>query len=328
MSYIEAWAYRVKLSDETVATRVGDQVDGATLVALQQEELRSLLGILSPPARRRIWEIIEGLRSQQQGSEFSVAINDYKMNIETLSIAETLDKFDDRIPLDMAEQLRSDAVQQRQLLEDRVLAFRLQDACHLSEQTSERADMARNEHFRLQELTIRSEVDRKYAAVLAPRGQRPPARSPDEVASLLDLAIDTFVKNRVNVSEVPQRGEIQKLTYRGREHERGVMSKKVKEDKANALVSLPTISRCDVCYAERISGFFLACNDAYCIHCMTNLFKAALKDSSRLPLRCCDIPIDMHSSGMLLNKEELGFLQLRLEERQTTSRFINFGPYR
>ena len=70
VSDVEAWAYRAKLSDETVATRVGDLVDGPTLVILQQEELRSMLGILSLPARRLIWEIIEGLRSQQQASDF------------------------------------------------------------------------------------------------------------------------------------------------------------------------------------------------------------------------------------------------------------------
>jgi hypothetical protein len=75
----------------------------------------------------------------------------------------------------------------------------------------------------------------------------------------------------------------------------------------------------------------MACNDAYCIDCMKHLFKTALKDSSRLPLRCCAIFIDMHVSSMLLEKEETYVLELRLEERQTTSkmycptysRFIN-----
>jgi hypothetical protein len=51
VSDIEAWARGTKLSDETVATIVGNQVDGQTLVTLQQVELRSKLGVLSLPAR-------------------------------------------------------------------------------------------------------------------------------------------------------------------------------------------------------------------------------------------------------------------------------------
>jgi hypothetical protein len=43
-SDVKVWGCRVKLSDETVATLVGNQVDGPALVALQQEELK--LGIL------------------------------------------------------------------------------------------------------------------------------------------------------------------------------------------------------------------------------------------------------------------------------------------
>lgn len=54
VSEIEAWAHRVKLSDEMVATPAGDRVDGPALVTLQQEELRSKLRILSLPARQHL----------------------------------------------------------------------------------------------------------------------------------------------------------------------------------------------------------------------------------------------------------------------------------
>jgi hypothetical protein len=102
--------------------RVGGLVDGPTLVILQQEELRAMLGILSLPARCHIFEMIEGLHSQKQALDFSVAI-------ESLSTG-------GRIPLDIAVvEQGSDAAQQRQVWEDRILALRLQDACHLSKET-------------------------------------------------------------------------------------------------------------------------------------------------------------------------------------------------
>jgi hypothetical protein len=197
-SDVEVWGCRVKLSDETVATLVGNQVDGPALVALQQEELK--LGIL----------------------------------------------------------------------------------------------------FLLFLLYLFFEV------------------------------VTTFIQNRVNISEVPHGGHI-RLINRGRERERGIVSEEEMEDKADALESLPKISRCNVCYTERISGFSLACDHAYCTDCMKNLFKTALKDTSLLPLRCCAIPIDMNVSGMLLEEEETGVLELRLGEIEATSkmhcttcsRFIN-----
>jgi hypothetical protein len=254
VSDVEAWAHRVKLSDETVATLVGDQVDGPTLVILQQDELRSMLGILSLPARRHLWEIIEGLRSQQQASNFSALI-------ESLDTAETPDESGGRIQLDIAVvEQGSDATQQRQVWEDHILALRLQDACHLSKQSSEDADMARNEQFlrqfHLQELVIRSDLDRKYAASLALPGQRPSVRSPDKVASLLDLAISDFVKNRVNV--------VSKLTDRCHENAGGVMSDEDIEDRANALESLPTISRC-----SKSTGLLCSCGTLLCTSCKT-----------------------------------------------------------
>jgi hypothetical protein len=102
--------------------------------------------------------------------------------------------------------------------------------------------------------------------------------------------------------------------------ERGIVSESEMEDEADALKLLPTISHCNVCYIERISGFSLACDHAYCIDCMKSLFKIALKDTSLLPLRCCAIPIDMNVSSMLLEKEEMGVLELRLGEIQATSK--------
>jgi hypothetical protein len=196
VSDVEAWARRVKLSDETVDTLVGNQVDGPTLVSLQEEELRSKLGNLSLPARCHLWDILESLCSQQQ--------------------------------------LRSDAAQQRQALEDRILALMAHS----------------NEYFRLPELAIA----RNLASFLASRGQRPSVRSPDKIASLLDLAIDAFAKNMsTSPSEI-------KLICCGLEHYRGIVSEEEMRDKVNpfeslppinALESLPPISRCNTCYTYR-----------------------------------------------------------------------------
>lgn len=322
---VEAWARRVKLSDETVAMLVRNQVDGPTLVTLQKEELLSELGILSLPARRYLWDLIENLRSQQQAVDFSVAIDYHDIEIEALRTADNPDESGGGRLLDTAvvEQLHSDAAQQRQVLEDHLLALRLQGACQLGQQTYEDANVARTEQHRLEELAIQSDLDRNYAASFAPPGQRPSVRSQNEVASLFCLSIDACVQNRVNVSEALQGGKI-KFINRAHEQEE-------KEDKKDALESLPMVHRCNVCFIDRIAGFSLACNHAYCVDCMKNLFKSALKDTSLLPLRCCELPIDMNAAGMLLEIDETNFLQSRLEEMQATAkmycptcnRFIN-----
>jgi hypothetical protein len=296
VSDLEAWAYRVKLSDESVATCVGGLVDGPTLVMFQQEELRAMLGNLSLPARHNIWEIIEGLRSLQQASDFSIAT-------ESLT-TETPDESGGQIPLNIAvAEQGSDAAQQRQVLEDRSLALRLQDACRLSQQTSEDADMARNEQFLKQKLVILSDFDRKYAASLGPCGQRPSIRSPDTAASLLDLAIDAFVKNRANVFVAP--------------NERGVISEEGIEDRANALESLQTISRCNVelrlqerqiIISERFT--FQTTSKMYCPTC-SRFINLDLVDSSESTRLLCSCGTMLCTSCKTASHDELSCIENR-----------------
>ncbi|KAL7568734.1 hypothetical protein ACA910_021727 [Epithemia clementina (nom. ined.)] len=101
---------------------------------------------------------------------------------------------------------------------------------------------------------------------------------------------------------------------------------------SSSLKDLPRIDQCDVCYAEEEPGFTLACNHSQCVDCMTRHLRVALHDRSLLPLKCCEVPIDMETlSKMLLRPAEVALLTTRTQEVSATnkmycpncSRFIN-----
>jgi hypothetical protein len=99
------------------------------------------------------------------------------------------------------------------------------------------------------------------------------------------------------------------------------------------LNNLPFIDRCDVCLEDGKQGFVLACECCLCICCTRELFFAAVavRDSSLLPLRCCEIPIDMSISRHILPEADTKTLELRFAEREcsnkmhcpTCNKFIN-----
>lgn len=78
--------------------------------------------------------------------------------------------------------------------------------------------------------------------------------------------------------------------------------------------SLPYMEQCNVCYDENKRGFTFACGHLQCIGCTSKLFRAALGDNSLLPLRCCEIPIDMNIAAHLLPREDANVILQRVEE--------------
>ena len=84
--------------------------------------------------------------------------------------------------------------------------------------------------------------------------------------------------------------------------------------------TLPVIIQCHVCYEHGMKGVFLACDHSMCIECMRNLFVSAVRDSSLLPLRCCETPIDMTICRHLLSSDEAQTVFSRLAEREATNK--------
>ena len=90
--------------------------------------------------------------------------------------------------------------------------------------------------------------------------------------------------------------------------------------KSEFLNDLPFIDQCNVCYDDEAQGFILACEHSMCIGCSRNLFIAAVRDSSLLPLRCCEVPIDMNICHYILPADDVGTLKQRIVEREATNK--------
>ena len=112
---VENWARQVGLSDAASSTLRENEVDGATLVTMEREELRSELGIVSLPARRYLWDLILSLRSYQGSSDRTVAIDILEQEIEALptqGVADASAGGSIGTDEEVVNQLRSDAAEQ------------------------------------------------------------------------------------------------------------------------------------------------------------------------------------------------------------------------
>jgi hypothetical protein len=97
------------------------------------------------------------------------------------------------------------------------------------------------------------------------------------------------------------------------------------------LEELPDIGTCHVCFGESLSGFRLGCTHEYCVSCMLQTMKAAMSDTSRLPLRCCEVLIDVTCAIMLLEQKEADQFLAKAAEMEaknkmfcpTCNQFIN-----
>ena len=216
-----------KLSEATIAALVENEVDGPTLVTLDKEELSSELGIRSLPARRYLWDLILKVRSQQNASDLVFAVETYKSEIEsaasvhfitpTSSISEgeidgarSVPGTFDPLLLDV---LRSDAEvqRQRQVLDDHLLAHRMQAGTGIGEQVFSDSLVAMREQARLDELQIRTEYDRQYAVSLAPNRDAnllDPSTNDSPIRNLFALCVEACVKNKINVSEALLNGQV------------------------------------------------------------------------------------------------------------------------
>ena len=365
------WAEQSKLGPAVVTALAQNKVDGPTLVTLTKEELKLELNISSLPARRYLWELIKGLQSEQETTDYSKAIELHEQEIQDLVSSERASmkavggpdmasggSTDTTSDLSLAvNELANDAQRQRQLLEDHMAAHRMQRAMNLGLQVYEDAEAARREQVRLNELMTQEESDRQFAESLATgrkrrsvdarRRQEQHAGTPNTAtiltrdedqkrfSSLFGLAIQACSDNKLDVAEAFRTGKIKPIAIAETAATESINSNDSKpavipktssglifeeeedlyENSArNAVERLPCLDHCNVCYGEYQKGYRLACDHQQCISCTRSLFKTALGDASLLPLRCCEIPIDMNIAKDLLPRDEATTIFQRVEE--------------
>ena len=246
-------------------------------------------------------------------------------------------------------EMASDAEIRRRTLEDRQYAYRVHRCLNKGQAVFEDAELAHQEQDRLNRLQEQSERDREYAETLATgrelatlqarqrqaeaatrRTEQDPdvntGREEARIASLFGLCVQTCVSNKVNVAEAFRSGKIRPIQLQDAviisdDEASDKEDDEVRvEEKDMSLDNLPLIDRCSVCYEDESRGYELACEHNQCIQCTRKLFKTALRDTTLLPLRCCEIPIDMNIAYQLLDPSDAALIVQRTEERTTKNK--------
>ncbi|CAJ1966499.1 unnamed protein product [Cylindrotheca closterium] len=156
------------------------------------------------------------------------------------------------------------------------------------------------------------------------------------VATLFGLSMKVCADNKVNVAQAFSTGKVKPITTpalvsdddddddNDNDGGGGVKyryhNKNTQEDKRKpapmpkGLHNLPFVDQCSVCFDKNVKGYHLACEHRQCIPCTRRLFKTGLKDNTLLPLRCCEVPIDMSIAKDLLKEKEANLILQRVEE--------------
>ena len=309
---VATWARSAKLSDATVTSLIENEVDGPTLTTLRKGELQSELGIASLAARRYLWDLIEKIRSEQVTADYAAAVDVHKEEILALSkLSTTPDEASGGTQSVDATTLRdmwNDAERQRQIVEDHMLAHQLWRECNVGQQAYEDADLARTEQLRLNQLKVQSDYDREFALSLSGRGT---GRAKFNISEPVKNLFKTAAFDRSDVEKALQSGQIQSIDKWIKSGPTDNSDSKGSNNLAN---SQPLIETCHVCYDNAVNGFTLACDHLQCCDCMKKFLKAAIKDSSLLPLTCCEIPIDISTVACVLKQEEAELLRIRTIE--------------
>lgn len=255
----------------------------------------------------------------------------------------------------VVNELASDALKHRQKVEDHLMAFRLQKALNMGHEICKDAEFAHEEQDRLNQLLAQEENDRAYAESLATgRDRTAVARrrrqqqqqqaqqaagvdgiepaSNKRVASLFGLCVQTLAENKINVAEAFRTGQVKPLdkpvviVSDDEESNETSTDDETMEDRkpaavASNLFNLPFICECSVCFDQDVKGYSLACGDHFhCVRCMRQLFQSALRDNTLLPLRCCDVPIDMNVAYDLMDHSDARTLLKRVEEKEAKNK--------
>jgi hypothetical protein len=356
---VVVWATQAKLAPDIISSLTLNQVDGPTLVTLTKSELLSELGIVSLPKRRYLWELIKSLKSEQETSDYSVAIEVHEEEIRSFSFSPDSDTvvlgpdagsgggavMDNVSSLAaVVNELVTDVQSQRQVIGDRMMAYRLQKTLNNGQEICRDAELAHEEQGRLDQLRIQAERDREYAENLAvgrernvinrrrrqetqlliSEGSDTESQADNRIASLFGMCVQTCSDNKVNVAEAFQTGKVKPIVHPAvvsddESSDNDDIDRKPAAANRNVF-NLPFIEQCNVCYETEVKGYSLACDHLHCVQCMGKLFRAALRDNILLPLRCCEIPIDMNIAYDLLNQDHANLILKRVEEKEARNK--------
>ena len=312
---VTAWAAMAGLSSEIIETLEDNEIDGPVLLTLSRDDLKNEIGIKKLSTRRYFWDSLEKLRSQQNVSDYNEAVILHENEVINLEDFVDASEFDPYI-LDI---LRDDIHQQKQIVEDSKFAHTIEGNFSNSQQRYDDAEIAVEEQCNFDRLRLQEDYDHAYALTLMGereardvRRQQEQNQQSGEVKSLMRLSIDSCVKNRINVAEALKTRNLP-LSNRKQDfldtsnHSRDIGIKKTDH------INLPRI-RCHVCFEVNVPGFELPCTHGNCQECMTKLLHTALQDSSLLPLRCCELPIDMNVAEYCLSTKDISTLTSRVVE--------------
>jgi hypothetical protein len=243
-------------------------------------------------------------------------------------------------------ELTLDAQRQRQITSDHMLALKLQRGIKWGQDVYDDAELAHQEQQRLNGLLAQAESDRQYAETLLSASERATLQRTRQASqeaqaqptlagrfqeddgaasrftSLFGLALQACADNKVNVAEAFRTGKVKPVVV----PVFGDVETDSDDDRKPAAIEgekqkmLPFLEQCHVCYEENIKGFTFACDHAQCTRCTRKLFKAALRDNTLLPLRCCEIPIDMNIATQVLKVDEVQRIVERIAEMEATNK--------
>ena len=134
----------------------------------------------------------------------------------------------------------------------------------------------------------------------------------------------------LRIEQTRDEGQIQGIVE---EHGRDVIMEPLPADPSEGEVAEPTEGEvaqggpvCAVCMDEATDAMDMACEHTYCRTCLRGLFHQALKDSSILPVACCQKAIPQEFVQKVLSQEDENILISRLQEKLATSKMYCANP--
>ena len=313
------WAQDIaKLSQPVIDALAHNEIDGLALVCITEAEVQSKLGVDSIPARKFVWDALQGVRYRQMISDFAIAVDLNEKEIANLSAPDAHHL--DHAVIDVLKAHTQPVLQQ--ILDDNAFALTLQGSVAEQQFYDDRA-FAVTQQERHDQQCHQSESDHQFAMSL-PRnpGHASVVQPPRTVVPrLFKKCIDVCVQEKINVAEAinPDTADLKTRSARPSVSENRTIARTQKrvgiaEHKEEINETSNIILTCHVCFEERVEGFVFACEHSNCEKCLRTLFRTALGDSSLLPLRCCELPIDMNIVDNLLKPREALALKNRIVE--------------
>lgn len=301
VSDVLMWARDVAKQPQPIIDALAhNEIDGAALLSISEEEIQSKLGVESEAAGQFFWDALQDVRYRLMMADFAVAVDLNEKEIANLSAPDAHHL--DNTVLDVLKTCTQPVLQQ--ILDDNAFAWNLQGSAAEKQFYDDRA-YALEQQERHDQQCKQSVSDRQFALSLSGNPGQPNVAvlQRTEVPRLFKKCIDVCIEEKINVAKALKPDIVPDYDQTGTEEH-----KEEVDETGNFILA------CHVCFEERIEGFVLPCQHTNCRQCLRQLFRTAIGDSSLLPLRCCDLPIDMNIVDYLLKPREAATLKNRVAE--------------